>query len=84
MPSKRKLTPVVGRAGVGGGFSREQEISTVELDSAFGRLLGLTEGQKVSLSLSYIIRPDRVMTPYRSDYLYTLTRPLRIQLTSSH
>jgi peroxin-1 len=47
MPSKRKLAPVVGREGMSGGFSREQEISTVELDTTFGRLLGLTEGQKV-------------------------------------
>jgi peroxin-1 len=47
MPSKRKLAPVVGRDGMNGGFSREQEISTVELDTTFGRLLGLTEGQKV-------------------------------------
>ncbi|KAJ5172588.1 hypothetical protein N7492_005181 [Penicillium capsulatum] len=47
MPSKRRLAPVVGREGINGGFSREQEISTVELDTTFGRLLGLTEGQKV-------------------------------------
>ncbi|CAI7673341.1 unnamed protein product [Penicillium manginii] len=46
MPSKRKLAPVVARDG---GFSREQEISTVEIDTSFGRLLGLTEGQKVGL-----------------------------------
>ncbi|KAJ5105571.1 hypothetical protein NUU61_002918, partial [Penicillium alfredii] len=49
MPSKRKLAPVVGREGIGSGFSREQEVSTVELDTTFGRLLGLTEGQKVGL-----------------------------------
>ncbi|OOQ85383.1 peroxin-1 Pex1-Penicillium chrysogenum [Penicillium brasilianum] len=49
MPSRRKLAPVVGREGMSGGFSREQEISTVELDTTFGRLLGLTEGQKVGL-----------------------------------
>ncbi|KAJ5604776.1 hypothetical protein N7510_009930 [Penicillium lagena] len=49
MPSRRKLAPVVGREGISGGFSREQEISTVELDTTFGRLLGLAEGQKVGL-----------------------------------
>ncbi|KAJ5569770.1 uncharacterized protein N7459_009200 [Penicillium hispanicum] len=49
MPSKRKLAPVVGREGISGGFSREQEISTVELDTTFGRLLDLAEGQKVGL-----------------------------------
>ncbi|KAJ5305257.1 Long-chain-fatty-acid--CoA ligase 1 [Penicillium atrosanguineum] len=49
MPSKRKPAPVVGRDGINGGFSREQEASSVELDTTFGRLLGLTEGQKVGL-----------------------------------
>ncbi|KAJ5787726.1 ATPase AAA-type core [Penicillium paradoxum] len=49
MPSKRRLAPVVGRDGINSGFSREQEISTVELDTTFGRLLGLAEGQKVGL-----------------------------------
>lgn len=47
MPSKRKPAPVVGRDGINSGFSREQEASSVELDTTFGRLLGLTEGQKV-------------------------------------
>ncbi|KGO76882.1 ATPase, AAA-type, core [Penicillium italicum] len=49
MPSKRRLAPVVGRDGINSGYSREQETSTVELDTTFGRLLGLTEGQKVGL-----------------------------------
>ncbi|KAI2711382.1 hypothetical protein CBS147318_8050 [Penicillium roqueforti] len=49
MPSKRRLAPVVGRDGINSGYSREQEVSTVELDTTFGRLLGLTEGQKVGL-----------------------------------
>ncbi|KAJ5113210.1 hypothetical protein N7456_001744 [Penicillium angulare] len=47
MPSKRRLAPVVGREGINN--SREQEISTVELDTTFGRLLGLADGQKVGL-----------------------------------
>ena len=47
MPSKRRLAPVVSRDGISSGSSREQEISTVELDTTFGRLLGLTEGQNV-------------------------------------
>ncbi|KAJ5347136.1 uncharacterized protein N7506_000389 [Penicillium brevicompactum] len=49
MPSKRRLAPVVGRDGISTGSSREQEISTVELDTTFGRLLGLADGQKVGL-----------------------------------
>lgn len=54
MPSKRKPAPVVGRDGINGGFSREQEASSVELDTTFGRLLGLTEGQKVPSPLNII------------------------------
>ncbi|KAJ5327913.1 hypothetical protein N7452_008303 [Penicillium brevicompactum] len=49
MPSKRRLAPVVGRDGISTGSSREQEISTVELDTTFGRLLGLADGQKAGL-----------------------------------
>jgi peroxin-1 len=50
MPSKRKLAPVVGRDGISSGSSaREQDVSTVELDTTFGRVLGLSEGQRVSL-----------------------------------
>lgn len=45
MPSRRKLAPVVGRDSL--NSSREQEGSTVELDTTFGRVLGLGEGQKV-------------------------------------
>lgn len=52
MQSQPKLAPVVGRDGIGGsrggGSGRqEQEVSTVEIDSTFGRLLGLSEGMKV-------------------------------------
>lgn len=47
MPSKRRLAPVVSRDGINSGSSREQEVSTVELDTTFGRLLGLADGQKV-------------------------------------
>jgi peroxin-1 len=51
LPSKRKLVPIVGKDGLGGGWSgsavKEHEISTVEVDTVFGRTLGLTEGQKV-------------------------------------
>ncbi|KAJ5776923.1 hypothetical protein N7520_000169 [Penicillium odoratum] len=50
MPSKRRLAPVVSRDGISTGYNREQqEVSTVELDTTFGRLLGLVEGQKVGL-----------------------------------
>lgn len=51
MPSKRKLAPVVGREGINSGSTRELDVSTVELDTTFGRVLGLSEGQKVSPSL---------------------------------
>lgn len=55
MQSKRKLAPVVGRDGLsgsrGGPAGREQDIQVVEVDSTFARLIGLTEGQKVGISL---------------------------------
>ncbi|PGH11474.1 hypothetical protein AJ79_04849 [Helicocarpus griseus UAMH5409] len=53
MPSKRRLAPVVSKDGISGtrGSSREQEIPTVEIDSTFGRVLGLSDGQRVGLLL---------------------------------
>ena len=56
MPSKRKLAPVVSRDGINSGYSREQEVATVELDTTFGRLLGLAEGQKVCQAAFTILR----------------------------
>ncbi|GFF54881.1 peroxisome biosynthesis protein PAS1 [Aspergillus udagawae] len=49
MPSKRKLAPVVGREGISSGSTRELDVSTVEVDTTFGRVLGLSEGQKVGI-----------------------------------
>lgn len=50
MPSKRRIAPVVGRDGINNSSStREQDASTVELDTTFGRVLGLSEGQRVSI-----------------------------------
>ena len=55
MPSKRRLAPVVGRDGISTGYNREQqEVSTVELDTTFARLIGLAEGQKVHLTISSV------------------------------
>ncbi|QKX62443.1 uncharacterized protein TRUGW13939_09604 [Talaromyces rugulosus] len=52
MPSRRKVAPVVSRDGISASSSsREQEVAVVEIDSTFGRVLGLTEGQKVGLFL---------------------------------
>lgn len=51
MQSQSKLAPVVGRDGISGGRSgggrQEHDVATVEIDATFGRLLGLTDGQKV-------------------------------------
>lgn len=55
MPSKRKLAPVVNRDGISNSYSREQEVSTVELDTTFGRLLGLADGQKVRISFGHLM-----------------------------
>jgi peroxin-1 len=55
MPSKRRLAPVVGRDGISTGYNREQqEVSTVELDTTFARLIGLVEGQKVFSTTSSV------------------------------
>ncbi|QSS59784.1 peroxin 1 [Histoplasma capsulatum] len=53
MPSKRRFAPVVSKDGISGvgDFSREQEIPTVEIDSTFGRVLGLSDGQRAGLLL---------------------------------
>ena len=50
MQSQAKLAPVVSREGIAGargGGRQEQDIPTVEVDTTFGRLLGLSEGMKV-------------------------------------
>lgn len=79
MPSKRRLAPVVGREGINSGFSREQEIPTVELDTTFGRLLSLTEGQKVRatptlssiIHVGYLLLAGRIArTPRSTDRAY--------------
>ncbi|KAJ9224848.1 hypothetical protein DTO021C3_2880 [Paecilomyces variotii] len=49
MPSKRRLAPVIGKDGLRGDSSREHEVAAIEIDSTFGKILGLTEGQKVGL-----------------------------------
>ncbi|KAK5113921.1 hypothetical protein LTR85_010454 [Meristemomyces frigidus] len=55
MQSQAKLAPIVGRDGIAGGRGgngrQEQEVSAVEMDATFGRLLGLSEGMKVTVSL---------------------------------
>lgn len=55
MPSKRKLTSIVGRDGISGSRSssglREQEVPLVEVDPTLARTLGLEEGQKVMTTI---------------------------------
>ena len=53
MQSQAKVAPIVGRDGLASaraGGRQEQEVPTVEVDSTFGRLLGLAEGMKVRTS----------------------------------
>ncbi|KAF2454866.1 P-loop containing nucleoside triphosphate hydrolase protein [Lineolata rhizophorae] len=51
-PSKRKISGVIGRDGLAGRVgTREQDVTTVEIDAAYSRLLGLAEGQKVGVRL---------------------------------
>lgn len=55
MQSKRKLAPIVSRAGIsdarGSISSREQDVPLVEIDATFARSLGLSDGQKVTASI---------------------------------
>lgn len=53
MQSQAKVAPIVGRDGLASaraGGRQEQEVPTVEVDTTFGRLLGLVEGMKVRIS----------------------------------
>ncbi|KAF2752800.1 AAA-domain-containing protein [Pseudovirgaria hyperparasitica] len=54
--SKRKLAPVVGSEGLTGGRGgaiREPEVSVVEIDTTFARLVGLNDGKKISIALHF-------------------------------
>ncbi|KAK0650092.1 Peroxisome biosynthesis protein PAS1 [Lasiodiplodia hormozganensis] len=55
MQAQTKPAPVVGRDGLAGSrgtsVGREQDVAAVELDATFGRLLGLSNGQKVGILL---------------------------------
>ncbi|KAL9113696.1 MAG: hypothetical protein Q9227_002141 [Pyrenula ochraceoflavens] len=51
MPSRRRLAPTNNRNGIGRNGSQEQDVPVVEIDSTFGRVLGLSEGQKVGVQL---------------------------------
>ena len=46
MASKRRLAPIIGPDG--SGRPKGQDMHVVEIDAAFGSLLGLAEGQKVA------------------------------------
>jgi hypothetical protein len=82
MPSKRRLAPVITRDGIGGGSSaREQEVPVIEIDTTFGRVLGLTEGQKV---YSHFTQSTDVSDRNRLAYFYILILRWLIQLTLSH
>lgn len=55
MQSKRRIAPIVSRDGITGSrgapSARDQDIQSVEVDATFARLIGLTEGQRVGISL---------------------------------
>ncbi|KAF2743967.1 AAA-domain-containing protein [Sporormia fimetaria CBS 119925] len=55
MQSKRRIAPVVSRDGLAGARgappARDQDVQCVEVDATFARLIGLSEGQKVGISL---------------------------------
>ncbi|KAK1009711.1 Peroxisome biosynthesis protein pex1 [Friedmanniomyces endolithicus] len=61
LQSQGRLAGLVGREGIkgakgdgggsGGGLREGQEVAVVEVDATFGRLVGLSEGMKVNVSL---------------------------------
>ncbi|KAJ4370550.1 Peroxisome biosynthesis protein pex1 [Neocucurbitaria cava] len=52
MQSKRRIAPVVGRDGLRGSqTSNQQDLPAVDVDATFARLIGLQEGQKVGILL---------------------------------
>ena len=56
--SQAKIAPIVGRDGLASaraGGRQEQDVPTVEIDSTFGRLLGLNEGMKVQFERSGLV-----------------------------
>ena len=71
MPSQRSSKPSINKNAARGNTSRELESNGVEIDATFGRMIGLAEGQKVSLWL--LITDLRLTTGYRLGYYYILT-----------
>ncbi|KAL2200063.1 P-loop containing nucleoside triphosphate hydrolase protein [Corynascus similis CBS 632.67] len=54
MSSKRRVAPIVGRDGIGSvRDARDQDVGAVELDATLAANLGLTEGQKVTITVHF-------------------------------
>ncbi|KAL2161595.1 hypothetical protein VTH06DRAFT_8157 [Thermothelomyces fergusii] len=54
MSSKRRVAPLVGRDGIAGARdARDQDVGAVELDATLAANLGLTDGQKVTVTLHF-------------------------------
>lgn len=54
MSSKRRVAPLVSRDGISGNRgSRDQEVSSVEVDATLASTLGLKDGQKVMVSIHF-------------------------------
>ncbi|KAL9616416.1 MAG: hypothetical protein Q9160_008715 [Pyrenula sp. 1 TL-2023] len=51
MPSRKRVSPVGNKNGLGRNGTQGQEVSLLEIDTVFGRLLGLSEGQKIGVQL---------------------------------
>lgn len=48
MQSQTKLAPMVDKRGINrSGDRQEQDVPTVEVDATLGRMLGISDGQKV-------------------------------------
>lgn len=61
--SKRKKPAIVGRDA---GRGSKEEIAVVEISTAFGRTLGLSDGHKVCGEKETILESSRLTSAFRS------------------
>lgn len=83
MRSQTRLAPVVGRDGIAGrdGSRQEQEVSVVEVDATFARLVGLGEGTKVGENARKYTGYCRLIANGRLMSIFTSIRPKHTKCT---
>ena len=78
MSSSARPASIIERTG----RKAKEELGSIEIDTTFGRMLGLIDGQKVRDSM--ISAYARLTRSYRLDWFFIWTHLWRIQYTSSH